>query len=80
MCIYIYIYILNGPHALLNNTICSLKDGIFSLKSIYMLARNLNPLNLVINLIAWVWKVVAPPKIQLFIYLFFFFFFVAMFT
>ena len=34
-----------------------------------MLARNLNPLNLVTNLIAWVWKVIAPPKIQFFFFL-----------
>ena len=54
---------------MLSNTICSLKDGIFSLKSAYMLARNLNPLNLVTNPIAWVWKVVAPPKIQFFLWL-----------
>ena len=43
------------------------KDGIFSLKSTYMLARNLDPLNLVMNPIAWVWKVIAPPKIQIFV-------------
>ena len=42
------------------------KDGIFSLKSAYMLGRNLDPLNLVIIPIAWVWKVIAPPKIQFF--------------
>jgi len=45
------------------------KDGVFSLKSIYMLARNLNPLNMVTNPIAWVWKVVALPKIQFFLWL-----------
>ena len=37
-----------------------------------MLARNLNPLNLVTNLIAWVWKVIAPPKIQFLVFFFFF--------
>ena len=42
------------------------KDGIFSLKSAYMLGRNLDPLNLVIIPIAWVWKVIAPPKIHFF--------------
>ena len=45
------------------------KDGIFSLKSAYLLARNLNSLNLETNPIAWVWKVEAPPKIQFFLWL-----------
>ena len=35
-----------------------------------MLARYLNPLNPVTNPIAWVWKVVAPPKIQVFFFFF----------
>ena len=45
------------------------KDGIFSLKSAYLLARNLNPLNLETNPIAWVWQVEASPKVQFFLWL-----------
>ena len=45
------------------------KDGIFSLRSAYLLARNLNPLNLETNPIAWVWKVEALPKVRFFLWL-----------
>ncbi|XP_050273143.1 uncharacterized protein LOC126716155 [Quercus robur] len=45
------------------------KNGFFSLKSAYLLARGLNPLNLDTVLVAWVWKVEAFPKIQFFLWL-----------
>ena len=45
------------------------KDGIFSLRSAYLLTRNLNPLNLETNPIAWVWKVETLLKVQFFLWL-----------
>lgn len=37
------------------------KNGFFSLKAAYLLARDLNPLNPDIVSIAWVWKNEIPP-------------------
>ena len=45
------------------------KDGFFSLKSAYLLARGLNPLNLVTPSMAWVWKTETHPCIQFLIWL-----------
>lgn len=43
------------------------KNGNFSLKTAYLLAKGLNPLNLITKSIAWVWKNELPPKIQFFL-------------
>ena len=43
------------------------KNGFFSLKSAYLLARGLNPLNLDSVSVAWVWKVETLPKVQFFL-------------
>ena len=45
------------------------KNGFFSLKSAYLLARGLNPLNLDTVSVDWVWKVETYPKIQFFLWL-----------
>ena len=45
------------------------KNGFFSLKSAYLLAKGLNPLNLDAVSVEWVWKVEALPKIQFFLWL-----------
>ena len=45
------------------------KNGFFSLKSAYLLARGLNPLNLDIVTVDWVWKAETYPKIQFFLWL-----------
>ena len=44
------------------------KNGFFSLKFAYLLARGLNPLNLDTISVDWVWKVETYPKIQFFLY------------
>ena len=45
------------------------KNGFFSLKFAYLLARGLNPLNLDTISVDWVWKVETYPKIQFFLWL-----------
>jgi len=45
------------------------KNRFFSLKSAYLLARGLNPLNLDTVSVVWVWKVETYPKIQFFLWL-----------
>ena len=45
------------------------KNGFFSLKSAYLLAKGLNPLKLDAVSVEWVWKVEALPKIQFFLWL-----------
>ena len=45
------------------------KDGWFSIKSAYLLARDLNPLNPRMDYVSWVWKMDAPPKILFFLWL-----------
>lgn len=45
------------------------KNGNFSLKTACLLAKGLNPLNLITKSIAWVWKTELPPKIQFFLWL-----------
>ena len=39
------------------------KNGLFSLKSAYLIARGLNPLNLNTMSFSWVWKTDTPPKV-----------------
>ena len=46
-----------------------LKNGLFSLKSAYLIARGLNPLNLNSMSFSWVWKIDTPPKVQFFLWL-----------
>ena len=46
-----------------------LKNGLFSLKSAYLIARGLNPLNLNTMSFSWVWKTDTPPKVQFFLWL-----------
>ena len=43
------------------------KDGNFSLSSAYLLAKDLNPLNLV-TLKMWVWKSKTTPRIKFFLW------------
>ena len=45
------------------------KDGWFSIKPAYLLARDLNPLNPRMDTVSWVWKLDAPPKILFFLWL-----------
>ena len=45
------------------------KNGFFSLKSAYLIARGLNPLNLNTMSFNWVWKTDTPPNFQLFLWL-----------
>ena len=45
------------------------RDGLFSLKSAYLLARGLNPLNLGISSMVWIWKADTHPRIQFFMWL-----------
>lgn len=45
------------------------KDGFFSLKSAYLLAKGLNPLNLDIDPCRWVWDVYTTPRIKFFLWL-----------
>ena len=45
------------------------KNGFFSLKLAYLLAKGLNPLKLDVVSVEWVWKVEALPKIQFFLWL-----------
>ena len=45
------------------------KNGFFSLKSAYLLAKGLNPSNLDNVSVDWVWKVESYPKIQFFLWL-----------
>ena len=45
------------------------KNGLFSCKSAYLLARDSNPLNPRTGTMSWVWKVDFPPKIQFFLWL-----------
>ena len=44
------------------------KNGFFSLKSAYLIARGLNPLNLNTMSFNWVWKTKTPPKVQFFMW------------
>ena len=45
------------------------KNGLFSLKSAYLIAMGLNPLNLNTMSFNWVWKTDTPPKVQFFMWL-----------
>ena len=45
------------------------KDGSFSLKSAYLLAKGLNPLNLEASPGHWVWKTITTPRIKFFLWL-----------
>jgi len=45
------------------------KNGFFSLKSTYLLAKGLNPLNRETDSIGWVWKVEASTKVHFFFWL-----------
>ena len=42
------------------------KDGSFSLKSAYLLAKGLNPLNLATHPCKWVWDANTTPRINFF--------------
>lgn len=45
------------------------KDGSFSLKSAYLLAKGLNLLNLASHPYRWVWDTNTTPRIQFFLWL-----------
>lgn len=45
------------------------KDRSFSLQSIYMIVKGLNPLNLSIDSCEWIWKISTTPRIMFFIWL-----------
>ena len=45
------------------------KDGLFSLQSAYLLAKGLNPLNLGISSMSWIWKADTHLRIQFFMWL-----------
>ena len=45
------------------------KDGYFSLKSAYLLAKGLNPLNLTSHPYRWVWDAYTTPRINFFLWL-----------
>ena len=45
------------------------KDGSFSLKSAYFLAKGLNPLNLASHPCRWVWDAYTTPRIKFFLWL-----------
>ncbi|KAK9994007.1 hypothetical protein SO802_023710 [Lithocarpus litseifolius] len=45
------------------------KDGSFSLKSAYLLARGSNPLNLGSSSLSWIWKADTHPRVQFFLWL-----------
>lgn len=45
------------------------KDGFFSLKAAYLLARGSNPLNLDTPSMAWIWKTETHPQVQFFIWM-----------
>ena len=59
----------NSPHIHDSLAWAFSKDGWFSIKSAYLLARDLNPLNSRLNSVSWVWKLEAPPKILFFLWL-----------
>ena len=59
----------NSPHIHDSLAWAFSKDGWFSIKSAYLLARDLNPLNPGLNSVSWVWKLEAPPKILFFLWL-----------
>ena len=50
------------------------KDGSFSLKSSYLLAKGLNPLNPSSIACEWIWKATTMPRIMFFFYFFYFLF------
>ena len=45
------------------------KDGSFDLKSAYLLAKDLNLLNLNTSYGKWVWKATTTPRIKFFLWL-----------
>ena len=45
------------------------KDGSFSLKSAYLLAKGLNPLNPSAFTCEWIWKAATTPRIMFFLWL-----------
>ena len=45
------------------------KNGSFTLKSVYLLAKGLNPLNPSSIVCEWIWKVATTPRIMFFLWL-----------